>query len=61
MREFEMGYKRGQKIKYFSNIGKIKIGKYMMVSDKEGFIVVKNERGEVELVGVNKVWPPIVK
>lgn len=55
IKEYEMGYKRGVKIKYFNRIGKIKIGRFMMVGDRDGFIVIKNENGEVELVDFSKV------
>lgn len=40
--ETKSNFKKGQMVKFYNHIGKIKLGEYVMESSKEGYIVVKD-------------------
>ncbi len=40
LNEAKLNFKRGQLIKWYNPIGKIKLGKYVMAGSTEGYIVV---------------------
>lgn len=42
LNETKLNFKRGQLIKFYNHIGKIKLGRYVMASSAEGYIVVKD-------------------
>ena len=56
LNEMKYDFKRGQKIKYFDHIDKVKIGTYVMASSLDDHIVLDRGNGQPVVVPVSKVW-----
>ncbi len=59
LNEMKLDFKRGQTIKYFNHIGKIKFGTYVMASSAEGYVVLDKGDGQPVVVPIDKIWPPV--